>query len=142
VRPDTIATQRAKEKGVEFKGYNIVYNLVDDIKKAMGGLLKPTLVEKVQGRAEVRNVFSVPKMGNIGGCAVTEGKISRSDSVRLLRDNVVVYEGKIGSLRRFKDDVKEVAQGYECGIGIENYNDMKVGDVIEAFVIESITRSL
>jgi translation initiation factor IF-2 len=142
VRPDSLAASRAKEKAVEIKNYNIVYNLVDDMKKAMGGLLKPTLVEKVQGRAEVRNVFSVPKMGNIGGCAVTDGKINRSDSVRLLRDNVVVYEGKIGSLRRFKDDVKEVATGYECGIGIENYNDMKVGDVIEAFVIESITRSL
>ncbi len=142
VRPDNVAVQRAKEKGVEVKTYNIIYNLVDEVKKAMGGLLKPTRVERQTGRAEVREIFSVPKIGNIAGCSVIDGKITRSDSARLLRNSVIVYEGKMNSLRRFKDDVKEVSQGYECGIGIENFNDIKVGDVIEAFVVEEVARQL
>lgn len=142
VRPDSVATQRAKEKGVEIKSYSIVYNLVDDMKKALGGLLAPTEVEKSMGRAEVREVFSVPKAGNIAGCSVVDGKISRNDQVRLVRDGIVVFDGKISSLRRFKDDAKEVASGYECGIGIENYNDIKVGDIIETYVIEKVAREL
>ena len=142
VRPDTVAIQRAKEKGIEIKTYSIVYKLVDDIKAAMGGLLTPDEVEKSMGRAEVREVFSVPKLGNIGGCTVVDGKITRNDLARLVREGVVVYEGKLGSLRRFKDDAKEVASGYECGIGIENYNDIKVGDVIETYTIEKIAREL
>lgn len=142
VRPDSVASQRAKEKGVEIKTYDIVYNLVDDVKKAMAGLLQPDRIEKQTARAEVRNVFSVPKAGNIAGCAVVEGKISRSDQVRLVRDGVVVYTGRISSLKRFKDDVREVAQGFECGIGIENFNDIKVGDIIEGFVVEEVARAL
>jgi translation initiation factor IF-2 len=142
VRPDGVAAQRAKEKGVEIKTYDIVYNLVDDVKKAMGGLLQPTRVEKQTARAEVRNVFTVPKIGAIAGCAIVDGKITRSDQVRLVRDGIVVYTGKIGSLKRFKDDVREVAQGFECGIGIENFNDVKVGDVIEGFIVEEIARAL
>lgn len=142
VRPDNVALQRAKEKGVEVKTYNIIYNLVDDVKKAMGGLLKPTRVEKQTGRAEVRQVFTVPKGGNIAGCSVIDGKITRSDSARLLRNSVIVFEGKMSSLKRFKDDVKEVASGYECGIGIENFNDIKPGDIIETFVVEEIARQL
>lgn len=142
VRPDTSATSRAKEKGVDIKTYTIVYNLVDDMKKALSGLLTPDKIEKPMGRAEVREVFSVPKFGNIAGCMVQDGKISRTDQVRLVRDGVVVYEGVIGSLRRFKDNVKEVASGAECGIGIENFNDIKVGDVIEAYVIEEVAREL
>lgn len=142
VRPDSVAVQRAKEKAIEIKTYTIVYNLVDDMKKALSGLLTPDRVEKATGKAEVREVFSVPKAGNIAGCSVTEGKISRSDHVRLVRDGVQVYEGVISSLRRFKDDVKEVSSGYECGIGIENYNDIKPGDVIEAFTVEEVAREI
>ena len=142
VRPDSVAIQKAKEKGVEIKTYSIVYKLVDDIKAAMSGLLSPDEVEKSMGRAEIREIFSVPKLGNIGGCTVVDGKIGRNDQARLVREGVVVYEGKLGSLKRFKDDVKEVATGYECGIGIENFNDIKVGDVIETYIIEQIAREL
>lgn len=142
VRPDMAAQRLAKEKGVEIRTYSIIYELIDDIKKALSGLLAPDVVEKVMGRAEVRETFSVPKIGVIAGCHVVDGKIGRNHQLRLLREGVVVYEGTIGSLKRFKDDVKEVQSGYECGIGIENYNDIKVGDEIEAFVKESISREL
>ena len=142
VRPDGGAQSMAKREGVEIKTYTIVYELMDDIKKAMSGLLAPTVVEKSLGRAEVRNTFSVPKFGMIAGCAVTDGKVLRSAQVRLVRDGKIIYTGKISSLKRFKDDAKEVASGFECGIGIENYNDIKVGDVIEAFHQESIAREI
>jgi translation initiation factor IF-2 len=114
--------------------YSVIYKATEDIQKAMVGLLEPTFREEFQGRAEVRETFSVPRVGMIAGCGVLEGKISRNAEVRVLRDGIVVYEGKIASLRRFKDDVKEVASGYECGIGVENFNDIKKGDVLETFV--------
>ena len=142
VRPDGGAQSEAKRLGVEIKTYTIVYELMDDMKKALGGLLTPETRETQLGRAEVRNVFTVPKIGLIAGCSVVDGKILRSAQVRLVRDGKVIYTGKLGSLKRFKDDAKEVAQGYECGIGIENYNDVKVGDVIEAFSQESVAREL
>lgn len=142
VRPDSKASQLAKEKSVEIKCYRIIYELVDDVKKAMSGLLDPDIVEKERGKAEVRDTFSIPKIGMIAGSFVTEGKINRSDLVRLTREGRVVYEGKISSLKRFKDDAKEVATGFECGIGIENFNDIKVGDVIEAYVKEEVAREL
>lgn len=142
VRPDAAAQRLAKEKNVEIKTYSIIYELMDDMKLAMAGLLSPDIVEKVLGRAEVRETFSVPKIGTIAGCMVTDGKITRSSLVRLLRNGTVVYDGKLGSLRRFKDDAKEVASGYECGIGIENYNDLKVGDEIEAYIKEEVAREL
>jgi translation initiation factor IF-2 len=142
VRPDGGAARVAKEKGIEIKTYSVIYELVDDLKKAMGGMLAPTVTEKSVGRAEVRNIFTVPKMGVIAGCFVTEGKITRQNMLRLVRDGKIVYEGKVGSLKRFKDDVKEVASGFECGIGIENFNDIKAGDVIEAFVREEQIRAL
>lgn len=142
VRPDGNANQAAKSKGVEVRTYSIVYELIDDMKKAMSGMLTPDVVEKVQGRAEVRNTFTVPKIGMIAGCFVSDGKINRSSQARLIRDGKIVYEGKIGSLKRFKDDAREVATGFECGIGIENFNDIKVGDVIEAFTKEEVARSL
>ncbi|MCB0351187.1 MAG: translation initiation factor IF-2 [Bdellovibrionales bacterium] len=142
VRPDTSAIRVAKERNVDVKTYTIIYELLDDVKKAMGGLLQPTLKEVVNGRAEVREVFGVPKVGNIAGCTVTDGKITRADQCRLLREGVIIYTGKFSSLKRFKDDVREVANGFECGIGIENFNDIKVGDQIEAFVIEKIAREL
>lgn len=142
VRPDNGAQMQAKRLGVDVRTYSIVYELVDELKLAMGGLLAPDVVEKVMGSAEVRNTFTVPKIGTIAGCFITSGKINRSNMARLIRDGKIVYEGKIGSLKRFKDDAKEVAEGFECGIGIENFNDVKVGDVIEAFVREEKARNL
>ncbi len=141
-RPDGNAMSLAKQRGVEIRTYGIVYEMMDDLKRLMAGLLEPEIVEQVHGRAEVRNLFTVPKIGTIAGCSVVDGKIARAHLVRLIRNGVVVYQGKIGSLKRFKDDAKEVASGFECGIGIENYNDLKAGDVIEAYTREEIRRSL
>ena len=135
VRPEPKATALAEREGVNIRMHTVIYNAMAEIKSAAEGLLAPTLKERVLGRAEVRQLFTVPKIGTIAGCYVTDGLISRSSAgVRVLRDNVQVYEGKLGSLRRFKDDAREVQQGYECGIGVENFNDLKVGDIVEAFV--------
>ena len=142
VRPEVKAQGLAEKEGVDIRLYSIIYDAVEDVKKAMEGLLAPTLKEKFLGRAEIREVFSVPKIGNVAGSYILDGKMLRNAQVRLLRDNVVVHEGKLSSLRRIKDDVKEVASGYECGIGIENYNDIKIGDIIEAFEIEKIATKL
>ena len=142
VRPETKARQLAEGEHVEVKSYSIIYELIDDVKKAMTGLLDKKKVEKFLGRAEVRQIFSVPKIGTIGGCSVIDGKIIRGANVRLLRDSRVIFEGKMSSLRRFKDDAKEVATGFECGIGIENYNDLKPGDLVEAFQIDWVTPEL
>ncbi len=142
VRPDSNAQAKAKQIGVDVRCYSIVYEMVDEIRKAMTGLLAPQVIEKVTGSAEVRNIFSVPKMGVIAGCFVKQGKVQRSNMLRLVRDGKIVYEGKVGSLKRFKDDAKEVAEGFECGIGIENFNDLKVGDVIESFMKEEIAREM
>ena len=142
VRPDTTAQRISKEKHVEIKTYSIIYELIDDVKKSLSGLLSPDIIEKSQGQAEVREIFSIPKLGVIAGCSVLDGKISRTSKLRLIRDGRVIYEGELGSLKRFKEDVKEVANGYECGIGIASYNDIKVGDVIEAFINEEVSRTL
>ena len=142
VRPEVKAQGHAEREGVDIRLYSIIYDAVEDVKKAMEGLLDPTFKEKFLGRVEIRDVFSVPKFGNVAGCYVLDGKMVRNAQVRLLRDNVVVYEGKMSSLRRFKDDVKEVASAYECGIGLENYHDIKVGDIIEAFEMEKIATKL
>lgn len=142
VRPDANAAAVAKRQGIEVRCYSVVYEMVDDLKKAMAGLLQPDIVEKVMGRAEVRNVFSVPKLGTIAGCAVSDGKIQRNNMARVIREGKVAYNGKIASLKRFKDDAREVVQGFECGIGIENFNDIKVGDVIEAYIKEEIAKEL
>uniref|UniRef100_UPI0038B283DE translation initiation factor IF-2 n=1 Tax=Geomonas anaerohicana TaxID=2798583 RepID=UPI0038B283DE len=142
VRPEVKAAALAEKEGVDVRLYNIIYDAVDDIKKAMEGLLEPTFKEKYLGRAEIREVFSVPKAGMVAGSYVTDGKIIRNAQVRLLRDNVVVFEGKLGSLRRFKDDVKEVATGYECGMSLENYNDLKIGDIFECFEMEKVATKL
>ena len=137
VRPDSKAATIAEREGVEIRLYTIIYNVLDDIRSAAEGLLTPTIRERVMGHAEVRQLFTVPKMGTIAGCYVNDGSISRaSTKVRVVRDQVTIYEGKIGSLRRFKDDAREVQQGYECGIGVENFNDLKIGDVLEAYVLE------
>ncbi|MBW3565048.1 MAG: translation initiation factor IF-2 [Acidobacteria bacterium] len=142
VRPEKNAADLAAEEGVEIRLHTIIYELIDEIKLAMAGLLEPIREEVYRGRAEVRDLFKVPKAGTIAGCYVVDGVIPRTAQIRLLRDNRVVHEGKISSLRHFKDDVSEVRQGFECGIGIERYNDVKVGDVIEAFVTEERAASL
>ena len=137
IRPESKAAALAEREGVEIRLHTVIYNVLSEIKSAAEGLLAPTLKERVLGRAEVRQLFTVPKMGTIAGCYVTDGMIARTSAgIRVLRDHVVVYEGKLGSLRRFKDDAREVQQGYECGIGVENFNDLKVGDILEAFVYD------
>ena len=115
-----------------------LYGVLDDVRNALVGMLKPEYEEVVTGDAEVREVFSVPRIGKVAGCYVTEGSISRTSKVRLLRDNRVIYEGKVGSLRRFKDDMSEVKQGFECGIGLDKYQDVKIGDIIEAYQVEKV----
>ncbi len=140
VRPDRNAVEVAEREHVDVRLHSVIYNVIDEMKKAMTGLLEPTFKETRLGIAEVREIFRVPKVGSIAGCMVTEGTIKRSGEAqaRLLRDHVVVFEGKIGSLRRFKDDVSEVKAGFECGIGLERFNDVKVGDAIEVFVVERV----
>ena len=143
VRPELKAQQLAEKEGVDIRHYNIIYVAIDDIKKALEGLLEPTFKEKVLGRAEVRQTFQVSRLGTIAGCYVLDGVISRaSDGIRVIRDNIVVYEGKISSLKRFKEDVREVQAGYECGLMIENFNDIKVGDVLENYVMEKVAAKL
>jgi translation initiation factor IF-2 len=138
VRPERKAQELADQDKVDIRLHSIIYELQDEIKRAMTGLLEPTIKETYQGRADVRETFRIPKVGTIAGCQVVDGLIKRDSEVRLLRDNVVVFKGKIGSLRRFKDDASEVRNGMECGIAIANYGDIKIGDVIEAFVTERI----
>jgi translation initiation factor IF-2 len=138
VRPERKAQELAEQEEVDIRLHSIIYELQDEIKRAMSGLLEPTIKETYQGRAEVLETFRIPKVGTIAGCRVTDGLIKRDSEVRLLRDNVVVFKGKVQSLRRFKDDAKEVTNGMECGISIANYGDVKVGDVIEAFATERI----
>jgi translation initiation factor IF-2 len=142
VRTAGKAAQLAEQMGVDIRFYNIIYEAVEETKKAMTGLLEPKLVQKTIGRAEVRNLFQIPKVGTVAGCMVTEGKIHRGAMLRLLRDSVQIYQGRFASLRRFKDDVREVSQGFECGLGIENYNDLKLGDIIEAFEEEKVAAVL
>ena len=140
VRPDRNAAEVADREKVDIRQHSIIYNVTDEMKKAMAGLLDPTFKEVRMGAAQVREIFKVPKFGTIAGCMVTDGSIKRSGDTqaRLVRDNVVIYEGKIGSLRRFKDDVSEVKTGFECGIGFEKFNDLKVGDMIEVFAQERV----
>jgi translation initiation factor IF-2 len=140
VRPDPIAKRTADKENVDIRLYRIIYNIIEDVQKAMEGMLAPEYKEVVNGRAEIRMVYKVPKVGNIAGCFVLEGKISRNSDIRLIRDNIVVFEGKIDSLKRFKDDAREVLEGYECGIGIEKFSDIKEGDIIEAYSMEEIKR--
>lgn len=142
VRGEPRAMQVAESTNIEIRFYRIIYELVDDVKKAMSGLLAPVKEEVSLGRVEVRQTFMVPKIGMVAGCYVQTGTVERGAHVRLLRDNIVVYEGKIGTLRRFKDDVKEVQTGYECGMGIAGYNDIKVGDVVEVFKLKEVAQSL
>ncbi len=142
VRAHKEAAAAAKRNGIEIRYYNIIYDLVDDVKKAMSGLLAPTLRETMLGNALILEVFNISKVGKVAGCRVTDGTVERGANVRLIRDNVVVHEGKLSTLKRFKDEVKEVASGQECGMAFENYGDMRAGDVIECYRVETIQRSL
>lgn len=140
VRPDAKVRSKAEEEKVEIRLHNVIYKMVEEIETAMKGMLAPELVEVVTGQAEIRQVIKASKVGNIAGCYVTDGSIKRNCGIRLIRDGIVVYEGKLASLRRFKDDVKEVNSGFECGLNIENYNDIKEGDIIEGFVMEEVKK--
>jgi translation initiation factor IF-2 len=142
VRAHKEAREAAERGGVEIRYYNIIYDLVDDVKKAMSGLLTPERRETMLGNAQILEIFAVSKVGKVAGCRVTDGKVERGAGVRLIRDNVVIHEGKLSQLKRFKDDAREVISGQECGMAFENYQDMRVGDVIECYRVETVQRSL
>jgi translation initiation factor IF-2 len=140
VRPDRKAREVAEREGVEIRTYEVIYGVLDDVRNALVGMLKPEYEEVVTGDAEVREVFSVPRVGKVAGCFVTSGVITRGSKVRFLREGTIIWKGSIATLRRFKDDVREVRDGFECGIGLENYQDLKPGDVIETFEEREIAR--
>jgi translation initiation factor IF-2 len=142
VRANKQARELAEREGIEIRYYNIIYNLVDDVKAAMSGLLKPERRETFIGNAEILEIFNISKVGKVAGCRVTEGMVERGAGVRLIRDGVVIHEGKLSTLKRFKDEVKEVQSGQECGMAFEKYEDMRVGDIIECFRVEEVTRTL
>jgi len=142
VRANNQARQLAKREGVEIRYYGIIYELLDDVKALLSGMLAPEAREVVIGRAEIREVFNITRIGKVAGCRVVDGFLRRDARARLLRDDVVVFEGQLGSLKRFKDDVREVREGFECGTSIEGYNDIRVGDVIEAYEVQEVARSL
>ena len=138
VRPDRMALESAERQGVDIRTYRIIYDCIEEITAAMKGMLAPKFVEALMGHAEVRQTIHVPGVGTIAGCYITDGKVSRACKIRVLRDSVMIFEDEVGSLKRFKDDAKEVAQGFECGIGLEKFNDIKVGDVLEAYIMEEV----
>jgi len=140
VRPTTVVTNQAQAADVEIRLYRVIYDIIDEIQDAMKGMLDPEYKEEVLGKAEVRDTFKVPNLGIVAGCYVTEGEVRRNAQIRLVRDGIVIHEGVISSLKRFKDDAKEVAAGYECGLGIEKYNDIKPGDIIECFEMVEVKR--
>jgi len=140
VRPDSKAARAAEKEGVEIRTYQVIYNLTDDIEAALTGMLEPEYEEIVTGRVEVRQTFRVPGLGLIAGSYVQEGEINRTSKVRVVRDGVVVYDGKVASLRRFKDDVKSVAAGFECGVGLEDFKDLKELDILEAYTMKEVPR--
>ncbi|MCJ7833127.1 MAG: translation initiation factor IF-2, partial [Deltaproteobacteria bacterium] len=142
VRPNPKGQEMGEQEQVDVRYYDIIYQLISDVKDAMVGMLEPIHKEVVQGHVEIREIFHVPKVGAIAGSFVIDGKVERNAKARLLRDHVVVYDGRIASLRRIKDDVNEVLAGYECGINLENYNDIKVGDVVEAYILEEVKPEL
>jgi translation initiation factor IF-2 len=142
VRADATARAAAEKESLEIRYYSIIYNLLDDVKDALSGMLAPEMREEILGTAEVRDVFKSPKFGLVAGCMVVEGSVSRSKQIRVLRENIVIHEGELDSLRRFKDDVSEVRSGTECGIGVKDYTDVKAGDRIEVFDIQKVARSL
>ena len=142
VRANTQAREMAKRDGVELRYYSIIYNVIDDVKQALSGMLAPTLREKFLGNALILQVFNITKVGKVAGCKISEGIVKRGAKVRLLRDHVVIHEGALKTLKRIKDEVKEVREGFECGMAFENYDNIEAGDVIECFEVEEIARTL
>jgi translation initiation factor IF-2 len=148
VRPSINARKMAEKEGVEIKNYSIIYEAIDEIKAAMEGMLEPTKEENVIGNIEIREVFKITKIGTVAGCYVVEGKVLRNSHVRIIRDGIVIYpvregvHGRLGSLKRFKEDAKEVKHGLECGLTIENFNDIKVGDFVEVYEINEVKQTL
>jgi len=138
VRPEAVAAENAASQGVDIRLYRIIYDCIEEIEQAMKGMLAPKFKEVVLGHAEVRQIFRASGVGTIAGCYVKDGKMQRSESVRIVRDNIVIHEGALSSLKRFKDDAKEVLAGFECGMSFEKYNDIKEGDIIEAFIMEEV----
>ena len=141
VRPDRKSRELAESEGVDLRLYEVIYQVLEDVQQALVGMLKPEFEEIVTGDAEVREVFSIPRIGKVAGCYVTNGVIRRGSKVRFLREGVVIWNGEIASLKRFKEDVREVQNGFECGIGLENYQDLKQGDVIETYELKEIART-
>jgi translation initiation factor IF-2 len=142
VRANAPARDLAKRDGVEIRYYSIIYELLDEMKALLSGLLAPEAKEVIIGHAEIREIFVVQRIGKIAGCRVTDGLLRRTSKIRLLRDDVVIHEGALGSLKRFKDDVREVREGFECGLSLEGYNDIRNGDVVEAYEVQEVARSL
>jgi translation initiation factor IF-2 len=142
VRAESSAKRLVDEEDIDLRYYSVIYELIDEVKSAMSGMLAPEFKEEIIGLAEVRDVFRSPKLGSIAGCMVIDGVVKRNNPIRVLRDNVVIYEGELESLRRFKDDVNEVKQNMECGIGVKNYNDVKVGDQIEVYERVQVQRTI
>ena len=136
VRPDPAAQVNAERDGVDMRMYRIIYDCIEEIEAAIKGMLAPKTREVVQGRIEVRNIINISSVGNVAGCYVLDGKVTRNSKIRVVRDGIVITEDEMGSLKRFKDDVKEVVQGYECGIVLNKFNDIKLGDIFESFIIE------
>ena len=141
-RPSVAARRLAENDGVDIRLYSIIYDAIEEVKDAMAGMLSPELKEEVTGTAEVLQTYKISKVGTIAGCMVREGKVKRTSKVRLIRDGIVIYTGELGSLKRFKDDVKEVSSGYDCGLNIANYNDVKEGDMIEAYEEVEVSKTL
>lgn len=141
VRPDAGALAAANQQEVDIRLYRVIYQAIEEIETAMKGMLAPEFKEVVLGYAEVRDTFKVSSVGTIAGCYVTQGKMSRNGQLRVVRDGIIIHEGKVGSLKRFKDDAKEVNENFECGLSIENFNDIKEGDTIECFVMEEVKRA-
>jgi translation initiation factor IF-2 len=142
VRADKRARELARHENIDIRYYSVIYDVIADVKGALSGMLAPTVKERFLGNAEIREVFSITKVGKVAGCRVTEGIVKRGAKVRLLRDNVVIHEGTLSTLKRFKDEVREVKEGFECGMAFESYQDIQNGDVIEAFELEEISRTL
>jgi translation initiation factor IF-2 len=142
VRPSLSARKLAEKEQIDIRLYSIIYDAINEIKAAMEGMLSPDIKEEITGTAEVLETFKITKVGTIAGCIVRDGKINRKSNVRVIRDGIVIYTGELGSLKRFKDDVKEVKSGYECGLNVENFNDIKVGDNVEAFQEVEVAKQL
>ncbi len=142
VRPDKGAIDSAERRKVDIRTYRVIYDIIEEVKAALCGMLAPEFKEVVLGHADVRQTIHVPGVGTIAGSYITDGKVARNAQIRVVRDGIVIFEDKISSLKRFKDDAKEVAQGYECGIGLERFNDIKEGDILEAFIMEEVERKL